>query len=68
MGNFDPRVGPVNVNGGSPESGQIAPGMAIFPVTVLALFIYDVAVGVNYGAVVNAAGAATVYIKAVAIE
>ena len=57
MGNFDPRVGPVNVNGGSPESGQIAPGMAIFPVTVWALAIYDVV-----------AGAATVYIKAVAIE
>lgn len=68
MDNFDPRVGPVNVNGGSPESGQIAPGMAIFPVTVWALAIYDVVVGVNYGAVVNSAALATVYVKAVAIE
>lgn len=68
MGNFDPRVGPVNVNGGSPESGQIAPGMAIFPFTVWAVAIYDVLFGVNYSAVVNAAGLATVYAKVVAIE
>ncbi|MBF1352894.1 MAG: hypothetical protein HXM71_07270 [Mogibacterium diversum] len=68
MGNFDPRVGPVNVNGASPESGQIAPGMAIFPYTVWAVAIYDVVLGVNYSAVVNAAGLATVYSKVVAIE
>lgn len=68
MGNFDPRVGPVNVNGGSPESGPSALGMAIFPFTVWALAVYDVVVGVNYGAVVNSAALATVYVKAVAIE
>ena len=33
-----------------------------------ALAVYDVVVGVNYGAVVNSAALATVYAKAVAIE
>lgn len=68
MGDFDPRVGPVNVNGGSPEPEPSPLGLAIFPAVVWAVALYDVAIGVNYGAVVNAAGLASVYVKAVAIE
>ncbi len=68
MDDFDPRVGPVNVNGGAPEPEPNALGLAIFPVVAWAAAIYDVVVGVNYGAVVNAAGLAAVYLKAVAIE
>lgn len=64
---FDPRVGPVNLNGGS-QDPEPAVGVAIFPAAVWAVAVYDIVVGVNYGAVVNAAAAAMVYTKAVAIE
>lgn len=43
-------------------------GVAIFPAAVWAVAVYDIVVCVNYGAVVNAAAAAMVYTKAVAIE
>ena len=64
---FDPRVGPVNLNGGS-QDPEPAVGVAIFPAAVWAVAVYDIVVGVNCGAVVNAAAAAMVYTKAVAIE
>ena len=40
----------------------------MFPAAVWAVAVYDIVVGVNYGAVVNAAAAAVVYTMAVAIE
>lgn len=64
---FDPQIGPVGLNGGNPDPGPRV-GVAIFPAAVWAVAVYDIVVGVNYGAVVNAAAAAMVYTKAVAIE
>lgn len=68
MDDFDPHVGPVSVNGGASEPEPSTLGLAIFPVVAWAAAIYDVVVGVNYGAVVNAAGLTAVYLKAIAIE
>ncbi|MFR4570167.1 MAG: hypothetical protein ACLT5H_08675 [Collinsella stercoris] len=64
---FDPQIGPVGLNDGSPDP-EPKVGVAIFPAAVWAFAVYDIVVGVNYGAVVNAAAAAMVYTKAVAIE
>lgn len=64
---FDPLVSQVNLTGGSPDPEPMV-GVAVFPTTVWAVAVYDIVVDVNYGAVVNAAAAAMVYTKAVAIE
>ena len=64
---FDHLVDPDNLNGGSKYT-QKAVRVAILPAAVWAVAVYDIVVGVNYGAVVNAAAAAMVYTKAVAIE
>lgn len=41
---FDPRVGPVNLNGGS-QDPEPAVGVAIFPAAVWAVAVYDIVVG-----------------------
>lgn len=68
MDDFDPQVGPVSINGDASGVNPTALVPAIAAALVWAVAIYDVVVGVNYGAVINSAAFFAAYTQTVAIE